>query len=74
MHGMEVGLEERLWMTGNLLGSNVNDECKIDSIAQSWAIISKAGDLDKVTLAMQSLEERLVDKKIRYYQAFRPSL
>ena len=32
---------------GNILGSMENDECRIDSIAQSWSIISGAGDNDK---------------------------
>ena len=32
---------------GNTLGSMENDECRIDSIAQSWSIISNAGDNDK---------------------------
>ena len=54
-------------MNGDVLGSNMNDECKIDSIAQSWAAISKAGDLDKVELAIDSLEEHLIDRDIRYY-------
>lgn len=67
MLGMESGLEGHLLMNGDVLGSNVNDECKIDSIAQSWAAISKAGDLDKVELAIDSLEEHLIDRDIRYY-------
>lgn len=52
---------------GDWLGSNVNDECRIDSIAQSWAVISGAGDLDKVNASMQSLDEHLIDREIRYY-------
>ena len=32
---------------GNTLGSMENDECRIDSIAQSWSTISNAGDNDK---------------------------
>ena len=48
---------------GNILGSMENDECRIDSIAQSWSIISKAGDNDKKFISMESLENHLVDKE-----------
>ena len=50
---------------GEVLGSNVNEECKIDSIAQSWAVISGAGDNDKKYIAMDSLENYLVNKDVR---------
>ncbi len=48
---------------GEILGSIENEECKIDSIAQSWSIISKAGDNDKKYMAMENLENHLVDKE-----------
>lgn len=48
---------------GNVLGSMENDECRIDSIAQSWSIISGAGDNDKKYISMESLENHLVDKE-----------
>ncbi len=44
-------------------GSIKNDECKIDSIAQSWATISGAGDNDKKYISMESLEKHLVSKE-----------
>ena len=49
---------------GNELGSIKNEECKIDSIAQSWATISGAGDNDKKYISISSLENHLVDKEI----------
>ena len=49
---------------GNELGSIKNEECKIDSIAQSWSIISGAGDNDKKYISLNSLENHLVDKEI----------
>lgn len=52
---------------GEVLGASCNKECRIDSIAQSWSIISGAGDLDKVKLAMENLENYLIDKDARYY-------
>ncbi len=48
---------------GNVLGSMQNEECKIDSIAQSWSVISNAGDNDKKYISMESLENHLVDKE-----------
>jgi len=48
---------------GNVLGSLQNQECRIDSIAQSWAVISGAGDNDKKYISMESLENHLVDKE-----------
>ena len=47
---------------GNVLGTIHNQECKIDSIAQSWSIISNAGDNDKKYIAIESLENHLVDR------------
>ena len=48
---------------GNILGSMENEECRIDSIAQSWSVISNAGDNDKKYISMESLENHLVDKE-----------
>ncbi len=42
------------------LGSANNKECKIDSIAQSWAVISGKGNPDRVKKALDSLENYLV--------------
>ncbi len=48
---------------GQILGSIENEECRIDSIAQSWSIISGAGDTAKQLISMESLENHLVDKE-----------
>ena len=48
---------------GEVLGSLENEECKIDSISQSWATISGAGDNDKKYIALESLENHLVDRE-----------
>ncbi len=48
---------------GNVLGTIENEECRIDSIAQSWSVISNAGDNDKKYISMESLENHLVDKE-----------
>ncbi len=43
------------------LGSKANNDCQIDSIAQSWAILSKGGDPVRVERAMESVYEELVN-------------
>jgi cyclic beta-1,2-glucan synthetase len=45
---------------GTWLGSKDSDECRIDSIAQSWAVLSEAADPTRAALAMTSLENHLV--------------
>ncbi len=50
---------------GTPLGSSASDECRIDSIAQSWSVISGAGDPARAAQAMRSLDEYLVDEQAR---------
>jgi cyclic beta-1,2-glucan synthetase len=45
---------------GSPLGSKGNDECQIDSISQSWSVISDAGDRERSKIAMASVLKRLV--------------
>ncbi|MFN6005426.1 MAG: GH36-type glycosyl hydrolase domain-containing protein, partial [Paracoccaceae bacterium] len=45
---------------GTLLGSASSDECRIDSIAQSWAVLSGAADPDRARQAMASMTRHLV--------------
>ena len=45
------------------LGSKANNDCQIDSIAQSWAILSKGGDPIRAERAMDSVYEQLVDNQ-----------
>ena len=47
---------------GSWLGSQESDECQIDSIAQSWAVISGAADANRVEKAMASLEQYLINQ------------
>jgi cellobiose phosphorylase len=51
---------------GTPLGSATNAECTIDSIAQSWSVLSGAGDRERSILAMNSLDERLVRRGAEY--------
>ena len=45
---------------GSWLGTGADDECRIDSIAQSWAVLSGAADPERAALAMASLDRDLV--------------
>ncbi|MEO8150975.1 MAG: glucoamylase family protein [Bacteroidia bacterium] len=47
---------------GATLGSAVNEECKIDSISQSWAVLSGAGEPARSIKAMESADKYLVDR------------
>ncbi len=45
---------------GTPLGSAQNDECRIDSLAQTWAVLSGAGDPQRTRQAMAAVDEMLV--------------
>jgi cellobiose phosphorylase len=57
---------------GTPLGSSVNKECKIDSIAQSWSVLSKGGDKDRTNKAMLSADKYLVRRDDQIIQLFNP--
>jgi len=57
---------------GSPLGSHRNDEARIDSIAQSWAVISGAGDPNRAAIAMQSVEKLLIREKEKIVLLFTP--
>lgn len=45
---------------GTPLGSSTSEECRIDSIAQSWAVLSGAADPKRAARAMASVDEHLI--------------
>ncbi|MDE1191380.1 MAG: glucoamylase family protein [Arachidicoccus sp.] len=45
---------------GTPLGSSQNEECRIDSISQSWSVLSEAGEEEKQKQALESLNKYLV--------------
>lgn len=47
---------------GTPLGSSVNPECRIDSIAQSWSVIHGGASSDRARRAMYSVEEYLIHR------------
>ena len=54
------------------LGSASNDECQIDSISQSWSVLSGAGDPDRSRTAMASVNKRLVRRENSLVQLLDP--
>jgi cyclic beta-1,2-glucan synthetase len=57
---------------GSLLGSAKARECTIDSIAQSWAVLSGAADPERAHLAVRAAYERLVLEQERLVLLLRP--
>lgn len=50
---------------GSVLGSKSARECAIDSIAQSWAVLSGVADEGRAKLAVRAADERLVREEER---------
>ncbi|MGB5132113.1 MAG: glucoamylase family protein [Steroidobacteraceae bacterium] len=51
----------RAWFDdGTPLGSSSNPECSLDSISQSWSVLSGAGDEARSGMAMDAMDQRLV--------------
>jgi cellobiose phosphorylase len=57
---------------GTPLGSAQNMECRIDSIAQSWSVLSGAGDAERSRAAMEALDRRLVRREHGLIQLLDP--
>jgi cyclic beta-1,2-glucan synthetase len=72
-HGWDGAWYRRAYFDdGTPLGSASNEECRIDAIAQSWSVISGAGDPARQARAMQSVEEHLVREDARLIQLLAP--
>jgi len=54
------------------LGSSTNEDCQIDSISQSWAVISGGGDAIRVRQAMMAVDQRLVKREAQLIQLLTP--
>jgi cyclic beta-1,2-glucan synthetase len=65
---------KRAWFDdGTPLGSKINDDCMIDSIAQSWSVLSGGGNETRVSTAMESAYKYLVQKKVGIIQLLEPA-
>lgn len=50
--------------SGQWLGSIQNEECRIDSIAQSWSVISGMATKERAKQAMRSFDRELVNRSL----------
>ncbi len=57
---------------GTPLGSAENDECQIDSISQSWAVLSGAASEERARQAMESVMQRLIRRESGLLLLFSP--
>jgi cellobiose phosphorylase len=58
---------------GTPLGSASSPECQIDSLPQSWSVLSRAGDPNRAQLALAAVDKRLVRRDLRVVQLFDPA-
>ena len=58
---------------GTPLGSHLSDEAKIDSLPQSWSVIAGGGDAARSRMAMDAVEEHLIDKEKAIVKLFTPA-
>jgi cyclic beta-1,2-glucan synthetase len=72
-HAWDGGWYRRAFFDdGTPLGSSDNEECQIDSISQSWAVISGGGDPRRARQAMAAVDKRLVRRDARLIQLLSP--
>jgi cyclic beta-1,2-glucan synthetase len=57
---------------GEPLGSKTSLECQIDSLPQSWSVISGAGDTQRSRQAMNAVDQRLIRRESKLIQLFDP--
>ncbi len=57
---------------GTPLGSHRNEECRIDSLPQSWSVLTQDDQDDRQLKAMQSVEEYLVQEEDQLIRLFTP--
>jgi cellobiose phosphorylase len=73
LHGWDGEWYRRAYFdNGEPLGSATNPECQIDSLPQSWSVISGAGEPERSREAMNALSQRLVRRKAALIQLFDP--
>jgi cellobiose phosphorylase len=72
-HGWDGGWYRRAYFDdGTPLGSAENPECRIDSIAQSWSVLSGAGDAERARQAVAAADQRLIRRDQALIQLLDP--
>ena len=82
-HALQQAIEREAWDgdwyrrgyfdDGTALGSVTSDECRIDAIAQSWAVISGAAPRERAVRAMSAVNAQLVSRSDGLVQLFTPA-
>jgi cellobiose phosphorylase len=73
LHGWDGAWYRRAYFDdGTPLGSQDNLECQIDSISQSWAVLSGAADATRARRAMAEVDARLVRREFGLIQLLDP--
>jgi cyclic beta-1,2-glucan synthetase len=63
----------RAWFDdGSPLGTSSNAECQIDSIAQSWSVLSGAGKIQRAHMAMDAVDQQLIHRDSALIQLLNP--
>jgi cellobiose phosphorylase len=74
-HGWDGAWYRRAYFdSGEPLGSASNPECQIDSLPQSWAVLSGAGEPSRARAALEAVSARLVRRDLELIQLFDPPL
>jgi cellobiose phosphorylase len=72
-NGWDGGWYRRAYFDdGSPLGSASNPECRIDSIAQSWSVLSGAGNAERSRMAMEAVDRHLVRRDHALIQLLEP--
>jgi cellobiose phosphorylase len=72
-HGWDGGWYRRAYFDdGTPLGSATNTECQLDSLPQSWAVLSGVGDLARAPRGLDAVDARLVDRRLGVIKLFDP--
>ncbi|WP_320201124.1 GH36-type glycosyl hydrolase domain-containing protein [Agrobacterium sp. rho-13.3] len=58
---------------GTPLGSITSEECRIDSLGQSWSVLSGEGEEQRSAQAMDAVMKQLVDEKTGIIRLFTPA-
>lgn len=79
---LKNALEEQAWDgqwyrraffdDGTPVGSEKSEECKIDSLVQSWAVLSGLGNKERSRQAMASVNQWLIDRENKIVKLFTP--
>ncbi len=72
-HGWDGAWYRRAYCDdGTPLGSSTSPECQIDSIAQSWSVLSEAAEPTRARQAMEALDTHLVRRDAGLIQLLEP--